>query len=146
MKYIALKGFNDPAGYQKRGREWTGTPERARELVRAKLIAEDTGEVKEAPAPDNKMRQAPENKQDASAEPGVSATVAGQGEVKASQEPTPGSLLVDQNAADVLAALPQVTDKAVLEQALAAEQAKGEKARKTVTDALQAAVSKAGQG
>ena len=62
MKYIALKGFNDPAGYQKRGREWTGTPERAKELVRAKLIAEDTGEVKEAPAPDNKMQAKPKNK------------------------------------------------------------------------------------
>lgn len=62
MKYIALKGFNDPGGYQKRGREWTGTPERAKELLRATLIVEDTGEVKEAPVPDNKMQAEPKNK------------------------------------------------------------------------------------
>lgn len=51
-----------------------------------------------------------------------------------------GAALVDRNAADVLAALTLVTDAQLLRKALEAEQAKGEKARKTVLEALTSAI------
>jgi len=54
---------------------------------------------------------------------------------------TSGSDLVDQNAADVIAALSSVTEVGVLGEALAAEQSKGEKARKTVLEALAGAIA-----
>ncbi|MBO9859389.1 hypothetical protein [Xanthomonas sp. A1809] len=61
MKYMALKGFLDPSGYQKRGTEWTGSPERAKELLRGGLIAEFDG-AKAAPTAENKMAPPAKNK------------------------------------------------------------------------------------
>lgn len=54
---------------------------------------------------------------------------------------TSGADLVDQNATDVIAALASVADVDTLGEALAAEQSKGEKARKTVLEALAAAIA-----
>lgn len=51
-----------------------------------------------------------------------------------------GAMLVDQNAADVLSSLAGVTDAQLLGKALEAEQAKGDKARKTVVEALTSAI------
>lgn len=51
-----------------------------------------------------------------------------------------GAALVDQNAADVLSALAGVTDAQLLRNSLEAEQAKGDKARKTVLEALTTAI------
>jgi len=51
---------------------------------------------------------------------------------------TPGELLVDGNAADVIASLAGLQDKALLQSALDAE--KAGKERKTVVEALEAAL------
>lgn len=51
-----------------------------------------------------------------------------------------GAVLVDQNAADVLSALAGITDAQLLRKALEAEHAKGDKARKTVLEALTSAI------
>lgn len=127
MKYIAKKGFNDPnaeGGYQKRGRPWTGPDTRAKELLILGLIAPQGAEGKAAPLPSNKMAPAPDNK--------VAPTA-----------PEPGAALVRQKVEKVIAALAGVTDRATLEAALAAERAKGEKARATVIDAIETAIKAA---
>jgi hypothetical protein len=54
-----------------------------------------------------------------------------------------GASLVDQNAAATLAAIAKVSDAGVLTDALVTEQAKGEKARKSVVEALTAAIAAA---
>lgn len=54
-----------------------------------------------------------------------------------------GAALVDQNAASTVAAIAKVSDPIVLSDALLIEQAKGEKARKTVVEALTAAIAAA---
>lgn len=52
-----------------------------------------------------------------------------------------GASLVDQNAASTLAAIANVSDPGILGAALSTEQAKGEKARKSVVEALTAAIA-----
>lgn len=54
-----------------------------------------------------------------------------------------GASLVDQNAAATLAAIAKVSDVAMLADALSAEQAKGEKARKSVIEAISSAIAAA---
>lgn len=54
-----------------------------------------------------------------------------------------GASLVEQNAAATLAAIAKVSDFAVLADALSAEQAKGEKARKSVIEAITSAIAAA---
>lgn len=54
-----------------------------------------------------------------------------------------GASLVDQNAAATLAAIAKVTEVGILADALSAEQAKGDKARKSVIEALTAAIAAA---
>ncbi|SEO63493.1 hypothetical protein SAMN02800692_1521 [Luteibacter sp. UNC138MFCol5.1] len=52
---------------------------------------------------------------------------------------TSGAEFIDRKAAEVIAAI-EGADQALLAEALEAEQAKGDKARSTVVDALQAAI------
>lgn len=54
-----------------------------------------------------------------------------------------GASIVDQNAAATLAAIANVSDAGVLADALSTEQAKGEKARKSVIEALTSAIAAA---
>ncbi len=54
-----------------------------------------------------------------------------------------GSQLVHQKAADAIAAIAAVTDLALLDAALTAETAKGEKARATVVEAIETAIKAA---
>lgn len=127
MKYIAKKGFNDPSaegGYQKRGKPWTGPDTRAKELLLLGLIGFPEAEGKVAPTPSNKMAPAAVNK--------VAPTA-----------PEPGAALVRQKAADAIAAIAVVTDLALLDAALKAETAKGEKARATVVEAIETAIKAA---
>ncbi|MBH1835478.1 hypothetical protein I5T88_06265 [Stenotrophomonas maltophilia] len=63
---------------------------------------------------------------------------ASEGGTSGSTTSTPGELLVDGNASDVIASLAGVQDKAVLQSALDAE--KAGKDRKTVVEALEAAL------
>lgn len=60
------------------------------------------------------------------------------GSTSASTTSTPGELLVDGNAADVIASLAGLQDKTLLQSALDAE--KAGKDRKTVVEALEAAL------
>ncbi|WP_312681050.1 hypothetical protein [Stenotrophomonas chelatiphaga] len=61
----------------------------------------------------------------------------------AKQPESAGVALVAQNAADVVTALAQVTDPDLLAAGLEAEKGKGEKARKSVIEALTAAIAAA---
>ncbi|MCU1123533.1 hypothetical protein ABK045_20195 [Stenotrophomonas pavanii] len=125
MEFIALKGFNDPeaeGGYQKRGKPWTGPDARAKELRLLGLIGPTEGEGKAAPTPSNKMAPSTANK-------------------VAAATPGPGVALVRQKAEKVIAAVAHVTDRATLEDARAAEIAKGEKAREAVLAAIDAALA-----
>lgn len=127
MDYIAKKGFIDPnaeGGYQKRGRPWTGPDSRAKELQRLGLIGPQETEGKAAPAPSNKMAPAAANKVTPPA-------------------PEPGAALVRQKAAEAIAAISAVTDLALLDAALKAETAKGDKARATVVEAIETAIKAA---
>jgi len=144
MKYIAKKGFNDPNGYQRRNTEWTGCERRAKELLLLGLIA-PAAEEKSAPKAENKMRQDFENKSELSppsqseaVETGLATGAVAATEASASSA---GTALVAQNAADVVAAVAQVTDADVLAAGLEAEQAKGEKARKSVIEAITSAIA-----
>lgn len=127
MKYIAKKGFNDPNGYQRRNTEWTGCERRAKELLLLGLI-EPAAEEKAAPTVENKMRHEPDNK-------------SGHDTTAPSPAVATGSALVAHNAADVVAAVAQVADADVLAAGLEAEQAKGDKARKSVVEALTSAIA-----
>jgi hypothetical protein len=158
MNYVSKKGFMDPdapKGYQKRGLPWSGGERRAKDLLLLGLIAEDVGGQKLAPAHQNKMAPEPSNKVDNAADPGGAvsppalplgpAVDAGEGAATADEASArvaaAGAAFVDRNAADVLEALGDFRDAAVLETALAAEQAKGDKSRKTVLEALAAALA-----
>ena len=144
MKYIAKKGFNDPNGYQRRDTEWTGCERRAKELLVLGLI-EPAAEEKAAPKAENKMRQEFENKSEPSSpSPGEAASTGPADNPDAAKEvsaSSAGTALVAQNAADVVAAVVQVADADVLAAGLEAEQAKGEKARKSVIEALTSAMA-----
>ncbi|MBN5091690.1 hypothetical protein JY465_04350 [Stenotrophomonas maltophilia] len=127
MEYIARKGFNDPSaegGYQKRGQPWTGPDTRAKELQLLGLIGPAEAEGKAAPPSSNKMAPAAANK-------GAPAA------------PEPGAALVRQKAADAIIAIAAVTDLALLDAALKAETAKGDKARATVIKAIETAIKAA---
>ena len=77
----------------------------------------------------------------ASPQGGGDATVGGStGELK-DKAPTAGELLVSGSAADSVGKVKETKDLAQLEEAQAAEQAKGDGARKTVLDALAAAIA-----
>ncbi|WPQ35109.1 hypothetical protein [Achromobacter xylosoxidans] len=122
MPFIALKGFLNGSEYQRRGRPIEVSGERARELLRLGLIAE-AGE-KAAQEPQNKMNPPPENK--------------GGGAPLAADQIT----LLSQNAPEIIAALAEIADPAVLPALLAAEQSG--KARKSVVEAIQVAISSVG--
>ncbi len=143
MKYIAKKGFNDPNGYQRRDTEWTGCERRAKELLLLGLIA-PAAQEKAAPKAENKMRQEFENKSELSSPSPVEAASTGPADNPPAKEvsaSSAGAALVAQNAADVVAAVVQVADADVLAAGLEAEQAKGEKARKSVIEALTSAMA-----
>lgn len=122
MSFIARKGFLNGSEYQRRGRPIDVSGERARELLRLGLIAEAGG--KAAPEPQNKMNPPPENK-------GTGA-----------QQLADHSSLLSQNAPEIIGALAGISDPAELPALLAAEQSG--KARKSVLEAIQAAISAAG--
>ena len=122
MSFIARKGFLNGSEYQRRGRPIDVSGERARELLRLGLIAE-VGD-KAAPASQNKMNPPPENK-GAGAPPAADHTA-----------------LLSQNAPEIIGALAEIADPALLPSLLAAEQSG--KARKSVLEAIQAAISSTG--
>ncbi|UAN03061.1 hypothetical protein [Achromobacter mucicolens] len=122
MSFIARKGFLNGSEYQRRGRSIDVSGERARELLRLGLIAEV--EDKAAPASHNKMNPPPENK--------------GAGDPPAGDH----TALLSQNAPEIIAALAGIADPTLLPGLLAAEQSG--KARKSVLEAIQAAISSTG--
>ncbi len=122
MSFIARKGFLNGSEYQRRGRPIDVSGERARELLRLGLIAE--AEEKAAPGLQNKMNPPPENK-GAGVPPAVDHTA-----------------LLSQNAPEIIAALTGIADSAELPALLAAEQSG--KARKSVLEAIQTAISSSG--
>jgi len=71
------------------------------------------------------------------------AAAAGSGPIASTGSTNVGAQLVRQKAADAIAAIAAVTDLALLEAALKAETAKGDKARATVVEAIEAAVKAA---
>jgi len=122
MSFIARKGFLNGSEYQRRGRPIDVSGERARELLRLGLIAGAGGRA--APEPQNKMNPPPENK--------------GAGGPPAADH----AALLSQNAPEIIAAIAEITDPALLPSLLAAEQSG--KARKSVLEAIQAAISSTG--
>ncbi|MEN5159695.1 hypothetical protein [Achromobacter spanius] len=123
MSFIARKGFLNGSEYQRRGRPIDVSGERARELLRLGLIAE-AGE-KAAPEPQNKVKPPPKNK--------------GVGEPPAADH----TALLSQNAPEIIAAIAEIADPALLPSLLAAEQSG--KARKSVLEAIQTAISSTGE-
>lgn len=73
------------------------------------------------------------------------AAPAGGGPATPTSETNDGAQLVRRKAADAIAAIAAVTDLALLDEALKAESAKGDKARATVLEALEAAIKAATQ-
>ncbi|WP_442246736.1 hypothetical protein ACS0OQ_13525 [Stenotrophomonas riyadhensis] len=71
------------------------------------------------------------------------ATAAGGGPVAPTGAGNDGAQLVRQKAADAIAAIASVNDLALLDAALKAETAKGEKARATVIEAIETAIKAA---
>lgn len=123
MSFIARKGFLNGSEYQRRGRPIDVSGERARELLRLGLIAEAGDKV--APEPQNKMKPPPDNK--GAGEPPVADHTA----------------LLSQNAPEIIAALGEIADPALLSSLLTAEQSG--KARKSVLEAIQTAISSTGE-
>lgn len=136
----AIASF-DHHGARKVGDRFTvGNQRQAEELQKKGLVdvlgdAAEVGSTSASPGADTGTATAPGT--DAGSGTGTGSGAA-EGGTSGSTTSTPGELLVDGNAPDVIASLAGLQDKAVLQAALDAE--KAGKNRKTVVEALEAAL------
>ncbi len=126
VKVIAISSF-EHQGRRARGAEFEVSPQHA-DLLRARGLVKLGGNAVEGDAADS----APGTGGGGSAADG--GTAAGK---------VDGALLIRQKIPDAVAAISQVSDRTVLEAALTAEKAKGDKARAAVLDAIDSAMKAA---
>jgi len=138
----AIASF-DHHGARKVGDRFTvGNQRQAEELQKKGLVdvlgdAAEVGSTSASPGADTGTATAPGTDADSGTGTGTGSGAA-EGGTSGSTTSTPGELLVDGNAPDVIASLAGLQDKAVLQAALDAE--KAGKNRKTVVEVLEAAL------
>ena len=126
VKVIAISSF-EHQGRRARGAEFEVSPQHA-DLLRARGLVKLCGNAGEGDAADS-----------------ASGTGGGGGAADGGTAAgkVDGALLIRQKIPDAVAAISQVSDRAVLEAALTAEKAKGDKARAAVLDAIDSAMKAA---
>ncbi len=127
VKVIAISSF-EHQGRRARGAEFEVSPQHA-DLLRARGLVKLCGNAVEGDAADSAS--------------GTGTGTGGAADGGAAAGKVDGALLIRQKIPDAVAAISQVSDRTVLEAALTAEKAKGDKARAAVLDAIDSAMKAA---